>query len=77
MRTLILPVYLLFYLMLWAVAGNAQTSTLPAPGFHHLHLNSVDPEAAIDFYTRQFPSTAKEVSSRKRRSSRYSTETGR
>jgi catechol 2,3-dioxygenase-like lactoylglutathione lyase family enzyme len=32
---------------------------LPAPGFHHLHLNSVDPDAAVGFYTRQFPSTAK------------------
>jgi len=32
---------------------------LSVPGFHHLHLNSVDPEAAIAFYTRQFPSTAK------------------
>jgi hypothetical protein len=32
---------------------------LPAPGFHHLHLNSVDPDSAIDFYTRQFPSTSK------------------
>ncbi len=32
---------------------------LSAPGFHHLHLNSTDPEAAIAFYTRQFPSTAK------------------
>jgi hypothetical protein len=32
---------------------------LPAPGFHHLHLNSVDPEAAIDFYTRQFPTSSK------------------
>ena len=32
---------------------------LPAPGFHHLHLNSVDPDAAIDFYTRRFPTTAK------------------
>jgi len=32
---------------------------LPAPGFHHLHLNSVDPEAAVDFYTRRFPTTAK------------------
>jgi catechol 2,3-dioxygenase-like lactoylglutathione lyase family enzyme len=32
---------------------------LATPGFHHLHLNSVDPEAAIDFYTRQFPSTSK------------------
>ena len=25
---------------------------LPTPGFHHLHLNSVDPEAAIGFYER-------------------------
>jgi catechol 2,3-dioxygenase-like lactoylglutathione lyase family enzyme len=32
---------------------------LPAPGFHHLHLNSVDPDAAIDFYVRQFPASAK------------------
>ena len=32
---------------------------LPTPGFHHLHLNSVDPEAAIVFYRRQFPSTAR------------------
>jgi catechol 2,3-dioxygenase-like lactoylglutathione lyase family enzyme len=31
---------------------------LPAPGFHHLHLNSVDPEAAIDFYIRQFPTSS-------------------
>src|ERR1700687_2462424 len=37
--------------------GHGQT--LPPPGFHHLHLNSVDPETAIDFYTRQFPSTGK------------------
>jgi catechol 2,3-dioxygenase-like lactoylglutathione lyase family enzyme len=32
---------------------------LPAPGFHHLHLNSVDPDAAIAFYARQFPKSAK------------------
>jgi catechol 2,3-dioxygenase-like lactoylglutathione lyase family enzyme len=32
---------------------------LAAPGFHHLHLNSVDPEAAIEFYIRQFPTSAK------------------
>ena len=32
---------------------------LPTPGFHHLHLNSVDPDAAIDFYTRLFPTTRK------------------
>jgi hypothetical protein len=32
---------------------------LGTPGFHHLHLNSVDPDAAIEFYLRQFPSTSK------------------
>ncbi len=32
---------------------------LSTPGFHHLHLRSVDPEAAIDFYTRHFPTTRK------------------
>jgi len=32
---------------------------LPAPRFHHIHLNSVDPDSAIAFYTRQFPSTSK------------------
>jgi catechol 2,3-dioxygenase-like lactoylglutathione lyase family enzyme len=32
---------------------------LPTPKFHHLHLNSVDPDAAIGFYTRQFASTWK------------------
>lgn len=42
----------------FASAAAAQ-APLPAPGFHHLHLNSVDPDAAIAFYTRQFASTAK------------------
>jgi catechol 2,3-dioxygenase-like lactoylglutathione lyase family enzyme len=32
---------------------------LTTPGFHHLHLNSVDPNAAIDFYVRQFPTSSK------------------
>ena len=32
---------------------------LPPPGFHHLHLNSVDPDAAIEFYVRHFPTSAK------------------
>jgi catechol 2,3-dioxygenase-like lactoylglutathione lyase family enzyme len=36
-----------------------QNAMLPPPGFHHLRLNSVDPDAAIAFYTRQFPSTSK------------------
>ena len=37
----------------------AQTGVLPTPGFHHLHLNSVNPEAAIDFYTKQFATTSR------------------
>src|SRR5438128_10910878 len=37
----------------------SQPVPLPAPGFHHLHLNSVDPDAAIGFYTRQFLTTRK------------------
>ncbi len=32
---------------------------LAAPGFHHLHLNSVDPDRAIDFYTRRFLTSSK------------------
>ena len=32
---------------------------LPAPGFHHLHLNSVDPDAAIAFYVGRFPTSRK------------------
>jgi hypothetical protein len=32
---------------------------LPTPTFHHLHLNSVDPDAAVDFYTAQFDSTSR------------------
>jgi catechol 2,3-dioxygenase-like lactoylglutathione lyase family enzyme len=32
---------------------------LAAPGFHHLHLNAVDPDAALEFYVRQFPRSAR------------------
>jgi catechol 2,3-dioxygenase-like lactoylglutathione lyase family enzyme len=32
---------------------------LATPGFHHLHLNSTNPEAAIEFYTKNFLSTSK------------------
>jgi catechol 2,3-dioxygenase-like lactoylglutathione lyase family enzyme len=39
--------------------SQGQAGGLPAPSFHHLHLNSTDPDAAIDFYTKQFPSTTK------------------
>jgi catechol 2,3-dioxygenase-like lactoylglutathione lyase family enzyme len=32
---------------------------LDTPRFHHLHLNSVDPDLAIDFYVRQFATTSR------------------
>jgi hypothetical protein len=32
---------------------------LETPGFHHLHVKSVDPGAAIDFYVRFFPRSTK------------------
>lgn len=41
------------------VGAQTQESKLPPPGFHHLHLNSANPDAAIDFYTKRFPSTVK------------------
>jgi catechol 2,3-dioxygenase-like lactoylglutathione lyase family enzyme len=42
---------------LTAPLALGQANVLATPGFHHLHLNSVNPEAAIAFYTKQFPST--------------------
>jgi len=32
---------------------------LPPPHFHHLALNATDPEAAIAFYRKEFPSTSR------------------
>jgi catechol 2,3-dioxygenase-like lactoylglutathione lyase family enzyme len=32
---------------------------LEVPGFHHLHLNSLDPDSAVDFYTKRFATTRK------------------
>jgi catechol 2,3-dioxygenase-like lactoylglutathione lyase family enzyme len=40
-------------------AGSAQPEAPPAPAFHHLHLNSMNPDAAIAFYVKEFPSTSK------------------
>jgi catechol 2,3-dioxygenase-like lactoylglutathione lyase family enzyme len=42
-----------------AAVGLGAQSALPAPSFHHLHLNSINPEAAIEFYVKAFPSTSK------------------
>src|SRR5579862_7853703 len=42
-----------------ATGHPAAGQSLPPPTFHHLHLNAVAPDAAIDFYTREFPSTSR------------------
>jgi catechol 2,3-dioxygenase-like lactoylglutathione lyase family enzyme len=39
----------------WGQGAGAVTPLVPAH-FHHLHLNSTDPERAIDFYTSTFKS---------------------
>ncbi len=39
-------------------AADAQTP-LPPPKFHHIELNSTDPDAAIAFYAKEFPSTSR------------------
>jgi catechol 2,3-dioxygenase-like lactoylglutathione lyase family enzyme len=41
------------------LCGAAGQPVLPPPHFHHLALNSTDPEAAIAFYRKEFPSTAR------------------
>src|SRR3954462_2101973 len=42
-----------------AASLMAQPPTLPTPGFHHLHLNSMNPETAAAWYAKEFPSTAR------------------
>jgi catechol 2,3-dioxygenase-like lactoylglutathione lyase family enzyme len=54
MRARCLPLAALLWVPLCCAA--AQTA---APHFHHLALNSADPDAAIAFYLKQFPSTAR------------------
>jgi catechol 2,3-dioxygenase-like lactoylglutathione lyase family enzyme len=41
------------------VLGLGAQTPLPTPGFHHLHLNSVNPEVAIEFFVKAFPSTSR------------------
>jgi len=43
-------------LLAWPAAGQP---VLAPPHFHHLALNSTDPEAAIAFYVKQFPTTSR------------------
>ena len=52
---LLLPVLLLFFA--WSTVAD-EIQEAPAPiAFHHVHLNSVDPQAAIKFYTKTFDVT--------------------
>lgn len=49
----------IFAIAIFAQPDAVPGSRLPAPVFHHLHLNSLNPDAAIDFYLKAFPSTSK------------------
>ena len=42
-----------------SAAPQTVPDTQRVPAFHHLHLNSTDPEAAIAFYIRQFPTSSR------------------
>jgi hypothetical protein len=42
---------LLFSPILASAQSDSQPDRLPALGFHHLHLNSTNPDATIDFYS--------------------------
>jgi len=47
---------------LFICAGaHAQPAPLAPPSFHHLMLNTLDPDAAIAFYTKAFPTTQRTV----------------
>src|SRR5262249_28847010 len=45
--------------LLTSVHSRSQSPALGAPGFHHLHLGSTNPDAALAFYTKAFPATSK------------------
>src|SRR5438094_1072612 len=61
MHRKLLIISVMFVSLALVIHGQTPDSnnSLGLPVFHHLHLNSTNPDAAIDFYTRQFPSTSK------------------
>ena len=68
MRQLFPRSFLLLMILLLPVAASSEQSTGGSPqessltaSFHHVHLNSLDPSKAIDFYTRTFDVTKKIV----------------
>jgi hypothetical protein len=46
---------------LFASPVQPQSSQLPAPGFHHVHMNSPNPSAAINEFLRVYPASRKIV----------------
>jgi catechol 2,3-dioxygenase-like lactoylglutathione lyase family enzyme len=45
--------------MALCIAAAGAQAPLPPPKFHHIELNSTDPDAAIAFYAKEFPSTSR------------------
>src|SRR5271166_5194692 len=48
-----------FFATLCGAMFAQSPDALPTPGFHHLHLNSTNPDAAIDYYTTEFKSSSR------------------
>ena len=61
MKATLIAVAAAFAAFLGSDPGQTPTPAvgLPVPGFHHLHLNSTNPDAAVAFYVKEFPSTSK------------------
>ena len=52
--------HLLLAALMWvSISGAEGQEALSTPHFHHLTLNSTDLDAAIAFYLKEFPSTAR------------------
>lgn len=58
-HSLLLPLLLLLFLPHGVLQSPPVEPAGPVVAFHHVHLNSVDPGRAIDFYTRTFDVTRK------------------
>src|SRR2546426_8493792 len=44
-----------------AIWTGAQSADLPTPGFHHLHMNSPHPSAAIAEFLKVYPGSTKVI----------------
>ena len=57
---LTLAAILTFSMFSRPVETQQPAAMVPAPHFHHLHLNSVNPAAAIDYYLKAIPGATKQ-----------------